>query len=91
MERLDLRRVLARAEVLSELPFSRLGDSAMVQLLRHLVGQCLVPPALASTFQEAMGGVPLYLIERVRRLIEKGRLDGGIPTRWFSRCSRASG
>jgi DNA-binding SARP family transcriptional activator len=72
---LELRHTLARAGVLVELKLSGLGDSDLLTLQRHIIGQRAGDEMMASQLHQATGGNPFYLIEIIRNMIEEGSLE----------------
>lgn len=74
-EVLEVRHSLAREGILIELRLTGLSDSAVLELLNHLVGRRSGDEMLADYLHQATGGNPFYLIEIVHKLIEEERLE----------------
>jgi DNA-binding SARP family transcriptional activator/tetratricopeptide (TPR) repeat protein len=74
-ELLHVRHTLARAGALAELRLSGLEETAVLELLRQLVGQRSGDEMLAERLCRATGGNPFYLIETIRQLVEEGGLE----------------
>jgi len=71
----DLRHNLTRLGGLREIMLPGLDDSAVLEILQHLVGQRPGLETLAGHLHRASGGNPFYLIETMRALSEEGQFN----------------
>lgn len=68
------------AEAVTAMPLQRLAPDDVARLVRATVGQATVPAALLDEVVQRADGVPLFVEEVARELVESGALAGGDGT-----------
>ena len=70
----DLRHILKRAGVLTEIRLSGLTQSGVEELVRCLAGKRFGLDGLAKELHRVTGGNPFFVVEIIRKLSEEGKL-----------------
>ncbi len=77
---LELRHGLARLNILTEMTLAGLDETAVYQLLHHLIGSVPNQDRLAVRLHQITGGNPFFLLETVQALRESGHTLAELPS-----------